>query len=49
MDWSGIYLTSKYGVNPAFAGLAYTFFAIAMTLGRFSGRYLLKILGEKIL
>ncbi|MDK8756465.1 MFS transporter [Acinetobacter radioresistens] len=47
MDWSGIYLTSKYGVNPAFAGLAYTFFAIAMTLGRFSGRYLLKILGEK--
>lgn len=47
MDWSGIYLTSKYQVGTAYAGLAYTFFAIAMTLGRFSGRYLLKSLGEK--
>jgi predicted MFS family arabinose efflux permease len=47
MDWSGIYLTSKYQVSTAYAGLAYTFFAIAMTLGRFSGRYLLKSLGEK--
>ncbi|WP_026472058.1 MFS transporter [Alkanindiges illinoisensis] len=47
MDWSGIYLTSKYQVSTAYAGLAYTFFAITMTLGRFSGRYLLKSLGEK--
>lgn len=47
MDWSGIYLTSKYHVSTAYAGLAYTFFAITMTLGRFSGRYLLKSLGEK--
>ncbi|RYY79319.1 MAG: MFS transporter [Moraxellaceae bacterium] len=47
MDWSGIYLTSKYQVSTTYAGLAYTFFAIAMTLGRFAGRYLLKSLGEK--
>lgn len=47
MDWSGIYLTGKYGVSMAFAGLAYTCFAVAMTLGRFSGRFLLKKLGEK--
>lgn len=47
MDWSGIYLVSEYGLKPAFAGLAYTFFAIAMTAGRFSGHYLQKILGEK--
>ncbi len=47
MDWSGIYLTSKYQVTATYAGLAYAFFAIAMTLGRFSGRYLLRSLGEK--
>ena len=47
MDWSGIYLIHNYGVKPAVAGLAYTFFAIAMTLGRFSGHFLQKKLGEK--
>ncbi|TCH65276.1 MFS transporter [Acinetobacter sp. ANC 4862] len=47
MDWSGIYLVSEYDLKPAFAGLAYTFFAIAMTAGRFAGHYLQKILGEK--
>ncbi|WP_038344243.1 MFS transporter [Acinetobacter sp. A47] len=47
MDWSGIYLTHEYGVNTAFAGLAYTFFAIAMTTGRFTGHYLIRYFGEK--
>ncbi|WP_454667790.1 MFS transporter [Acinetobacter calcoaceticus] len=47
MDWGGIYLTSKYQLNPAFAGLAYTFFALSMTTGRFAGHILLKQLGEK--
>ena len=47
MDWSGIYLTQQYGVNAAFAGLAYTFFAIAMTIGRFTGHYLIRYFGEK--
>lgn len=47
MDWSGIYLISEYGVKPTVAGLAYTCFAIAMTLGRFAGQYLIKALGEK--
>lgn len=47
MDWSGIYLTHGYGVNAAFAGLAYTFFAIAMTIGRFTGHYLIHYFGEK--
>jgi fucose permease len=47
MDWSGIYLISEYGVKPTLAGLAYTCFAIAMTLGRFAGHYLIKALGEK--
>lgn len=47
MDWSGIYLVSQYGINSSFAGLAYTFFAITMTIGRFSGPSLLKLFGEK--
>ncbi|WP_335958018.1 MFS transporter [Acinetobacter bereziniae] len=47
MDWSGIYLTNEYGVNAAFAGLAYTFFAIAMSTGRFTGHYLIRYFGEK--
>jgi len=47
MDWGGIYLTSKYHLNPAFAGLAYTFFALSMTTGRFTGHILLKQWGEK--
>ena len=47
MDWSGIYLVSEYGLKPAFAGLAYTFFAIAMTIGRFAGHHLQRMLGEK--
>lgn len=47
MDWGGIHLTSKYQLNPAFAGLAYTFFALSMTTGRFAGHILLKQWGEK--
>lgn len=47
MDWGGIYLTTQYHLNPAFAGLAYTFFALSMTSGRFAGHLLLKQWGEK--
>ncbi|WP_130804884.1 MFS transporter [Acinetobacter ihumii] len=46
MDWSGIYLTSEYGMKAAYAGLGYTFFAIAMTLGRLFGEKALKLWGE---
>ncbi|MFT4021620.1 MAG: MFS transporter [Acinetobacter sp.] len=47
MDWGGIYLTSQFNIDAKFAGLAYTFFALSMTIGRFSGRKILKMLGEK--
>lgn len=47
MDWSGIYLVSKFGLDASFAGLAYTFFAITMTIGRFSGQRLLSWCGEQ--
>lgn len=46
MDWSGIYLINQFKIDTAFAGLAYTFFAIAMTIGRFSGQYLQRVVGE---
>ena len=47
MDWSGIYLVDHFNVDKAYAGLAYTCFAIAMTIGRFSGSFIQKKLGEK--
>lgn len=46
MDWSGIYLTTQYNMNAAYAGLGYTFFAITMTLGRLFGQKALQFLGE---
>ena len=46
MDWSGIYLTQEFGVEAAYAGLAYTCFAITMTMGRFAGRQIQQWLGE---
>lgn len=47
MEWSGIYLVDQFKMDAAYAGLAYTFFAIAMTIGRFSGHWVLRLLGEK--
>lgn len=47
IDWSGIYLINQFKIDTAFAGVAYTFFAIAMTIGRFSGQIVQKALGEK--
>lgn len=49
MDWGGIYLTHDFKVNATLAGLAYSFFAICMTLGRFSGSRLVHFFGEKSL
>lgn len=47
MEWSGIYLVDQFKVDTVYAGLAYTFFAIAMTVGRFTGHWVLELLGEK--
>ncbi len=47
MEWSGIYLVDQYKIDAAYAGLAYTFFAIAMTIGRLTGHWVLRFLGEK--
>lgn len=36
-DWSAVYLHSSLGTSAGFAGLGYTCFAIAMTIGRLCG------------
>lgn len=47
MDWSGIYLTSQFSLPAAQTGLAYSFFAALMVLGRFSGHLIIQQFGEK--
>lgn len=47
LDWSGVYLTTNYQVPLSIAGLAYGFFAITMTIGRFSGHHMMRWFGEK--
>jgi len=36
-DWSAVYLHSSLGTSAGFAGLGYTCFAVAMTVGRLCG------------
>ncbi len=47
MDWSGIYLNTRFKVDPAHSGLAYSFFAALMVAGRLSGQWIVQRLGEK--
>lgn len=47
LDWSGVYLTNIYHTSLSNAGLAYSCFAITMTLCRFFGHVILKKIGEK--
>ena len=47
MDWSGIYLSTEFSLPAAQTGLAYSFFAGLMVLGRFSGHLIVNQLGER--
>ncbi|QCJ01102.1 MFS transporter [Agrobacterium larrymoorei] len=47
LDWSAVFLTSEKSIEPASAGLGYTSFAIAMTFGRLSGDYWVRLLGAR--
>lgn len=47
MDWSGIYLATEFSLPAAQTGLAYSFFAGLMVLGRFSGHLIIQQFGEK--
>lgn len=45
LDWSALFMISAHRSDPAQAGLAYTMFAIAMTIGRLSGDWIVRHLG----
>ena len=45
LDWSAVFLISVHGLDPAQAGFGYSMFALAMTIGRFSGDWLVKSFG----
>jgi MFS family permease len=46
LDWSGILLTNHSDITANFAGIGYTTFALAMTLGRLLGDRLIKSFGR---
>ena len=46
LDWSALFLTSERGVSPHHAGMGYTLFAIAMTIGRLSGDKIVNYCGR---
>lgn len=45
LDWSAVFLVSVHGLDAAHAGFGYSMFALAMTIGRFSGDWLVKRFG----
>ncbi|MDF7761253.1 MFS transporter [Kosakonia cowanii] len=46
LDWSGILLTNHSSITANFAGIGYTTFALAMTLGRLLGDRIIKSFGR---
>jgi len=46
LDWSALFLMNERGINPHHAGLGYTLFAVAMTLGRLFGDRIVNYLGR---
>ncbi|GAB3255656.1 MFS transporter [Chitinimonas naiadis] len=47
LDWSALFLTSGRGLEASQGGMGYAAFAVAMTLGRFSGDAIVRRLGGK--
>ena len=47
LDWSAVFLASERGVRPEQAGVAYTCFAVAMTIGRLTGDTVVSRLGPR--
>ncbi|MET3925814.1 MFS transporter [Devosia sp. 2618] len=48
LDWSALFLIGTHLVDPSQAGFGYTMFAIAMTVGRLTGDWIVKTLGGMI-
>ncbi|MFD1875583.1 MFS transporter [Hymenobacter bucti] len=49
LDWSAVFLSTERAVKPAWAGLGYTVFSLAMLLGRFTGDVLVRRLGGRVM
>ncbi|GMA98003.1 MFS transporter [Pelosinus sp. IPA-1] len=47
LDWSAVFLTSQRGVDFSHAGLGYSLFSVAMTVGRLSGDRVVQAFGGK--
>ena len=47
LDWSALLLIDTSLVTPAYGGLGYTMFAIAMTLGRIVGDRVVALVGDQ--
>jgi predicted MFS family arabinose efflux permease len=45
LDWSALFLIATHAADPAQAGLGYTMFAVAMTVGRLTGDIIVKAMG----
>lgn len=45
LDWSAVYLVDSRGIPEALGGMAFAAFAIAMTVGRLTGDYIVKLFG----
>ncbi|WP_243054930.1 MFS transporter [Pseudomonas sp. BP01] len=46
LDWSAVFLRESLSVEPAYAGLGYGAFAIAMTIGRLKGDRVVEVIGR---
>jgi predicted MFS family arabinose efflux permease len=49
LDWSALLITEMGLVGKAQGGLGYSIFAIAMTIGRFSGDFVTKAVGDRVI
>lgn len=47
LDWSALLLTGSFAVPAAQAGIAYALFSVAMTVGRLTGDFVVKRLGQR--
>ena len=47
LDWSALLLTGSFAVPAAHAGIGYAFFSVAMTVGRLTGDFVVKQLGQR--
>jgi MFS family permease len=47
LDWSALLLTESFAVPAARAGIGYALFSVAMTVGRLTGDFVVKGLGQR--